>query len=225
MTLQNLYKYYHSHPESKWIMSWENTQLLYKFVREHPVKKILTLGTGIGLSDAVIALALKDKNEPQIDSINHQIDTLEPFEKCFKLAQELMPEKLKINIKFHRIDPIVWNTDKIAYQNFANFKEIPDNDYEMILVDGPGHWLTEDGHYLELPNGDVMKMLIEGKLKPNTYIVWDGRIQALKTLERYFSDNFYLIPEKGDFNVIQRKDNSTVFSDTKKETMKEAGYF
>lgn len=200
-------------------MNPDNFQLLYEFVKKRPIKRILELGTGIGCSTAAMALALKDKGE------GGEVHTVEQFEKCYKLAQELIPDELKSFITFHKGEPTVWQADQIPYQHFSTFKELPEGPWDLILVDGPGPF-KEGDKYIDLPNGDVMKMLIEDKLPKGMFIAWDGRVQALSTLERYFGDNFYLVHpgNRSDFNVIERKDNPIQFSDVKLQTMEEMKY-
>ena len=89
-------------------------------------------------------------------------------------------------------------------------------------------------YYIDLPNGSIMKMLIEGNLKPGTFIAWDGRFLALKLLEENFQDNFLLYKPptyvsaanpSGKFNVLQRKDNDLQFVDQRLRSMKSLGYF
>lgn len=220
MIVETLYKHFSSHKEGSWIINPQNAQLLYKFVKEHAIKRVLELGTGVGFSTSVISLALKDKGET-----DYEIHTIEQFEKCHKLAQELIPEELKKNITFHLAEPTIWQTEFIPYQHYSIFKELPAGDFDLWVVDGPGPFV-ENGKYLELPNGDVMKTLLEDKLKLGTLIAWDGRLMALKDLERYFGDNFYLVQpgNTSDFNVIERKDNVVKFDDMKLNMMKETGY-
>ena len=178
---------------------------------------------GIGFSTSVIALALKDKGET-----DYEIHTVEQFDKCVKLANELIPEELKKNITIHKSDVEIWKTDLIPYEYFSIYKELPEQPeggWDMILVDGSGPFL-ENGKFIELPNGDVMKMLLDKKIKAGTLIAWDGRLSALKTLERYFGDNFYItLPEdKSDFNVIERKDNDVKFEDVRLKMIQRMGY-
>lgn len=221
MTLETLYKHFALHKEGFWVLRSQNAQLLYKFVKENSVHRVLDLGTGIGCSTAIMALAFQDKGET-----NYEIHTVEQFEKCYKLSQELIPEALKKNITFHLKEPVMWQTDLIPYQYYSVFKELPIGEWNLILVDGPGPFL-ENGKYIDFPNGDVMKMLLEDKLKPKNLIAWDGRLMALRDLERYYGDNFYLVqPSRdSDFNVIERKDNPVKFEDMKIKVMEEAGYF
>ena len=89
-------------------------------------------------------------------------------------------------------------------------------------------------HYIDLPNGNILKMLIEDTLKRGTFIAWDGRLVALKLLEENFEDNFllykpptYITPNNpsGKFNVLQRKDNDLMFVDQRLKTMNTYGYF
>lgn len=220
--LKSLYNSFAVHPEGQWIMQPDNAQRLYKFVKEHPVKKVLDLGTGIGLSSSIIALALKEKGET-----DWHIDSVEQYEKCVKLAGDLIPEELKQGITIHQSKVTTWQTEQIPYQYFSTYESLPEGDYDLIVNDGPAPFVTE-GHFVELDNGTVTKMLLEGKLKPGTFIVWDGRLNALKTLERYFGDNFYLVQPAGpvsDFNVIERKDNQVQFRDLRMEAMQETSYF
>ena len=72
MNIAELYNQFRKHPEGTWIMQWPNAVELYDWIKNHSVKKILGLGTGIGLSDAIIALAMKDKGEE-----NYHIDSVE----------------------------------------------------------------------------------------------------------------------------------------------------
>src|SRR3990167_2316559 len=138
-SVKSLYKFFTQQKEGPWVMQWPNPQVLYDFVRKHPMKRVLDLGTGIGLSASIISLALRDKGEK-----DYEVHTVEQFEKCHKLAQEIIPVELKEGITFHLSEPIVWQTDKVPYQYFSVFKELPEGDFDFILTDGPGPYL-EDG--------------------------------------------------------------------------------
>jgi hypothetical protein len=81
----------------------------------------------------------------------------------------------------------------------------------------------EGENYIDLPNGTIHKLLLENKLKAGTKIVYDGRKRSFNLIERYFSDNFYLLfvpPRKEDFYVIERKDNELNIKDALFEAMK-----
>lgn len=218
MNLKSLYQLYASHPEGAWVPHPENARELFAFVKEHPVKNILEFGTGIGCSTAILALALHEKGE------GGMIHTVEQDEKCLKLAQELLPEEFKPYVTFHKSEPRVWTTEHIPHQDFSTFETLPEGDFDFILVDGPGPWVKED-KLIDLPNGDVMKLLIEDRLKAGTLIAWDGRVIALALLERYFGSNFLLARiGPGRFNVIERKDNPLQYEDIKLEQYKRDGY-
>jgi len=86
----------------------------------------------------------------------------------------------------------------------------------------------ETKHFIDLPNGTIHKLLLEDKLKSGTYVVFDGRILSLRSLERYFGDNFYLLPDvdsRGELNVIERKDNLVQLNDALMQSMVPMGYF
>lgn len=231
MTIQTLFNHFSKHKEGAWIMQPYNLPLLYDLVKNNPIKRVLDLGTGIGLSSSVIALALKDKGE------KGHVDTVEQFDKCIKIAEKLIPEELKEYITIHKGGPKIWHNPEIPYQPFSTFEnppymyesnheKEPKLAYDLIIVDGPGPW-QEEGKLIDFPNGDIMKMLVERKLKPNTLIAYDGRIQSLQLLERYYGDNFFMhqiAPKGTDFNVLKRKDNEVVFRDIRYELMGKA-YF
>ena len=224
MTLQSLYGYFAQHPEGDWIMDWPKARLLYNYIKEHPIKKVLDLGTGIGCTTAIIALAMKNKGEE-----NYEIHTVEQFQKCYDLAQKLIPDELKEHTTFHLAKPVVWNTELIPYQYFSTFEKLPEppeEGWSLGLCDGPGPFLEGD-NYIDLPNGDIIKMLLEGKLKKGQLIAWDGRIQAGKLLERFFTENFYLTfsGEGTDFKILEVKNPEAKFLDDALLEMNMGHYF
>src|SRR3990167_465746 len=218
MNFQSLYNKFYTHKEGFWIMKPENAQALYKFVKEHDIKNVLDLGTGIGCSAAVIALALKEKG------VEFHIDTVEQDEKCVNLAKELIPQELQENISIFHQPVKVWNHEKIPYTYFSTFAELPEvaGGYQLVVCDGPGPYL-ESGNYIDLPNGDVLKMLFEDKVKPGTFIFFDGRIQALSYIERYFAENFYILEWARRCHIIERKEGVVKFGDLKKEDIARVG--
>ena len=218
--LKKLYKSFLKSPESQWIMQWPNAVDLYNFILNNPIKRVLGLGTGVGLSDAVIALAWKTKGEK-----DGQLDTVEQYDKCIKLAKEMIPAELQTYIKFHKSEPEVWTTDKIPYQHFSVYKELPEQPeggWDLICNDGPSPFVDEKGNYADLPNGTIHKLTLEDKIRPGTLVIYDGRISSLQLLERYF-DSCYLmvkVPQRGsDFNLLERKNCPVVVKDSKHEAM------
>lgn len=220
MTLKSLYNLFLSHKESEFIMKEYNAILLYRFIRKHPIKRILDLGTGIGLSATVCALALKDKGET-----DYHIDSVEQFDKCIKVANEIIPIELKEHITIHKSETKVWQHPKIPYQFFSNYATIPEGDYQLMINDGPSFFMLGED-FIDLPNGTITEHL--DRIKPGTFIVWDGRTPALKLLERYFPDNFevYRHNQRGDdFNILRRLDNPPIFKDDRLKEIKETTNF
>ncbi len=141
MTLKVLYQLFANHPEGAWIMRPDNAQKLYEFIKESKIEKVLSLGTGIGLSDAVISLAWKDKG------VKGHIDSIEQYDKCIKIAQELIPAELKDCIQIHKSEPEVWSTPEMPYQFFSVYKtlpEPPEGGWELIVNDGPSPFLINN---------------------------------------------------------------------------------
>lgn len=221
MSFKSLYNFFVSQKEASWILKPESAMKLYRFVKNNDVKNVLDLGTGIGLSAAIISLASKEKG------IECHIDTVEQTEKCFKLSQELIPEELKANISFHRIDPVLFEIPEIPGHHFSKFKELPNSGegFDFLLTDGPGPWLNESSHLIDVPNADVLILHKEGKIKAGTKIYFDGRVRALAILERFCEKNFYLIEEPNRENILERKDNPVIFEDKLKKELGMMGYF
>ena len=225
MSLKTLHDYFVGSPEGQWVMKRQNAHALYEFVKKHPVKRVLDLGTGIGCSAAVVALALKDKGETE-----YRIDSVEQFDKCIKIANELIPPELKDHITIYKSEVEIWNTPLIPYQHFSVYKtlpEPPEGGWNLICNDGPSPLLYgEKECYVDLPNGTITKMLLEDKLKVGAYIAWDGRAHMLRILERYFGDNFSLMPAvNSDLNILERKDVPVSFKDELLERMRHTTYF
>lgn len=219
ISLKALYASYAQHPEGRWILKPDSAQVIYSFIKKNDVKNVLELGSGIGLSTAIISLALKEKK------VDHRIVTVEQFEKCHKLAQELMPEELRQGVEFKLSEPVVWEHPEIAATPLSIFKELPEGEFDLIIVDGPGPWRDEKGRLIEVPNGDVLKLHSEGKLKSGTKVYFDGRLAALGILERFYGDNFYLLEEASKRNVLERKDNPLKLEDYRIEHYLKSGYF
>lgn len=233
MNLNQLYKHFAQHQESTWIMQPYNAKRLYDFIMKNPIKRVLGLGTGIGLSDAVVALAWLHKGEKE-----GHLDSIEQYDKCIKLANELIPAELKAFITIIKSDPMVWETDKIPYQPMSIYKDPelmyevniggvlatqPKLAYDLIINDGPSPFMDGE-NYLELPNGTIQKFTIEDKIKPGTKIIYDGRVTSLNMLERYLGNNYFLtfVPPRGeDFVVLEKKDAPLIIRDDKLVAMKQ----
>ena len=222
MNLKALYSIFRNHSEGAYIMEFPNCVALYKFCKEHDVTKVLDLGTGIGASSAFVALALNEKG------VDYKIDSLEQFDKCVRLAKELIPVDLQKNLNIIRTNVAIWQAPQAPSVNYSIFDSIPEGDYDLIINDGPSFW-RENDYLVDLPNGTVSKMLLEGRLKPDTFVVWDGRISMLSQLERHFSPNFELYraakPNQDDMNILRRLDTPPTFLDEKLKAMREKTTF
>lgn len=215
--LKQLYGHFMSSKESQWVMVWDNAKDLFEFITKHDIKKVLDLGTGIGVSASVVALALQEKG-----ITDYKIDTIEQYPKCVTLANDLIPDELKKNMSIIQSDVVVWNSEKMPHLPLSTYRELPEEQYDLIINDGPAPFI-ENEHYVDLPNGTIHKMLLEGKIKDGAFIIYDGRIQSLGLLERYFSGNFALVhvPQQGsDFAVLEKKGGEVKYFDEKLEAMK-----
>lgn len=224
MKIANLFKYFTSTPHGHWTVQWPNIPILYNLVKTHKPKKILDLGTGVGLSLSVMAQAMLDAGETDF-----HIDSIEQFDKCVKLANKMIPEEYKKYITIHKSEAVIWEDPNVLYQPFSTYKELPEIEYNFILNDGPGPY-KEQGveNLIDFPNGTISKLLLEGKLKKDALIAFDGRVSSLQLLERYYGDNFWmyqLAPKGTDLNILQVKDEVAKYHDTRLEQISELGYF
>ena len=225
--MRALWEQFATHKEGNWIMRYQNAETFYNFLLRTDVKDFLELGTGIGCSTALFGLAMQDKGVK-----DYTIHTVEQYEKCVVLAKELIPKETLEHTTIYQRDTTIWETDHAPYMYSQIFKDLPDVKWDVSLIDGPGPILEERNgirYYVDLNNGDMFKLIVEGKIKPNAYIVWDGRIGALALIDRYLGENFYLVQSmKGKdyrFNIIQRKDNELKSADSRLEFMDKQGYF
>lgn len=223
MTLKTLYSIFRSSPNGQWVMQYPNVVLLYQFIRTHRIKRILDLGTGIGASAAICALALKDKGET-----DYQIDSLEQYDKCINLAKQLIPLELQEHLTIHKTKPTVWSYPQIPYHFFSNYETLPDGEWDLIINDGPTFWEENDA-LVDLPNGTVTQMLLDGRIKPGTFVAWDGRQSMLLILERFFGSDdpsessfeLYRANQTGDdFNILRRLETPIKCADYKLTMMK-----
>jgi len=219
MTIKSLYEYFAHNPNGNWIVEPQNASFLYSLIKKNPnIKRVLDLGTGIGLSASTAALAMEGRD--------YHIDSLEQYDKCIKIAKDLIPKEFKVNII--KSEAVLWTTKYMPHISMSIYKDIPSWDYDLILNDGPGPW-QEGDNWIDLNNGTIQKATIEEKIKPGTLIAYDGRISSIKTIERYFSDNFYIVKTAynkfDDFNVLEKKDVPFSFCDTQLKLMEERGYF
>ena len=83
-TLGKLYSIFQNSPEGYWILNKENALTLYKLVHQIQPKNILDLGSGIGASTSVLALAAHEGKTTGV----------EQFKKCIDIAEKLVPEHL-----------------------------------------------------------------------------------------------------------------------------------
>jgi hypothetical protein len=128
----------------------------------------------------------------------------------------------------HKKEVVAWTTDKMPHLTFSTYDSLPEEEYDLIINDGPSPFL-ENGFYLDLPNATITKLLIEEKIKVNSFVVWDGRQHMLTHLERYYGENFelYRPAQKGDdMNILKFLGYPVIYEDAKHKAMlEESNYF
>lgn len=110
--------------------SYSDYWILYKYIRENKPKEVLECGTGV--TTIVMAYAMMENEK---DGLGGRVTSMEDMEEYYKMACELLPEKLK---KY--VDIVFSPRVEKNYQIFrgVGYKDIPDRNYEFVYVDGPG---------------------------------------------------------------------------------------
>ena len=184
MPLEQYHRYY-NHPEGKWIISWDDCERLQGYVREYKPKEILDLGSGIGASTYILAEASEDG----------KILAIEQSEKCIRVAKELMPSQFLSRITFEHHPAIVFQIDKMPFEYFSGFQDLPQGDWDMVIIDGPGFFIS-NGLLVKITNGDIFKLI--QKMKEGCIVYIDGRKDTVAYLRRYIIHYFDVLGVDND---------------------------
>lgn len=231
MELKTLHEIFRSHPEGKWILGLEDAQRLYNLVKKLKPKKVLDLGTGIGCSASIIALALKDSgavaNGDLMKDYVAEIDSVEQFHKCWNIAKEIIPLDLQEYMSLSVCKPMIIEHQGIPHQKFSIFSELPMDDYDLVVIDGPGPWVSKhDGieTLIKQPNGDIILLL--PRLKEGALIYLDERKDCEQLLMRYYREYLTVLNNTKDYTLFMRSDVpfTGVKSDRFREDMRLADY-
>lgn len=219
---KELYAIFENSQESKWILGEDEALGLYRLIKNLKPKNILELGSGIGASTAIMALALGDECK---------ITSIEQYEKCVKVAKELIPQNLQRKINFIRSDTYAFQNNKISkYLYFSGYKYINliRGPFDLVLIDGPGAWL-EGNELVALQNGDIINLLPNLSSTCKVYV--DGRESTVSFIKRFLSLYLKLVLKNDKYAVFERTekpilnlDNLEIF-DIKLERRKKTLYF
>jgi len=193
--LASLYSIFKRSPEARWILGKTECLRLYKLIKQYRPKNILELGLGIGASAAVIALA---------SDANAKITSMEQYEKCVRIAKELIPQELQKKINMVYSEPYAFKNDKISrYQYFSGYKNLPygAGPFDFILMDGPGGWVESD-QLVKVPNGDIINLL--PCMAPGCKILIDGRKSAVELYERFLSNYLRTVEKAHNYTAMER---------------------
>src|SRR3989344_4916881 len=100
--LKELYAVFNNSPHSGWILRPKKGIVLYNLVKQFQPKNILDFGSGVGASSAIMALA------------GAKVTGVEQYEKCIKIAENLVPKHLMKNINFLHSEPYAFQEQKIT---------------------------------------------------------------------------------------------------------------
>lgn len=190
--IKQLWQKFASHKESKWIISLDDAYNLARFVIENKPKRILDLGTGIGVSAAILK-----KTAPEAEVIS-----IEQFPKCVDIAKELLTSE-NLNVDVRQSDPEVFRVDGVQ-QEMAGYKALPDGNWDMVIIDGPGPFL-HNGQLINSATvacGDIFKVI--NNVNPNGIVYIDGRENTVNMIQRYLQPYLQGVYKGAKFTVFQR---------------------
>lgn len=226
MTLQELWQSFKKHKEGTWILGYDDAQRLYGIIKKIKPKSILDLGGGIGCSASIMALALKDIEREPFDVIKPHITSIEQFEKCVKLAHELIPADLKEYITVEHHPQVVKQYDEVPYKYFTTFKDLPLKHYDLVIIDGPGpHYEVRNGkeYQIKLPNGDFVDLIPH--LEQGAFVYLDQRVTTREVIGNYFSEYLGAVHGTKDYILAERTEKKYEGSiDKEGGLMREVGY-
>lgn len=193
--------------EAYWVLSMDDAVALDTIIKKHRVKKVLELGGGIGGGTLGIAWSLPSDGT---------VDTVEQVRACITRAKELIPDTYKKKIRFYHSGTKI--TEPFRYNNAISYAKLPDDEYDMLIIDGPSFHVDENGEFVTtLPRGDIFTLL--PTLKDGTVIYIDGSQPTVKLLKRFYS---HVLEGHGGY-FIKRGDASRP-RDGKKQALLDKGF-
>lgn len=230
--LETIWLKYKGNSEGLWITKMTQVLRLYEYLKHLQPKHILELGTGIGCSAEIMALACP----------NTSVYTVEQNQKCIDAAKILIPERLQEQIYFKLsqvgvLKPLYGVNPWINFQAYITPYDW--KDYDFIYIDGPGPFIayktdpeTQEKweSLVELPGGDLILLL--NRMNEGTIVYVDGRKQMVSLYKRHLSHYLELLEETMDHTIFRRnarmlKPDFSDFmnSDTYLKVLKDNKYF
>lgn len=198
--LYELYTDFRKSPEAKWTIAENDALFLYTLVLQNKPKNILELGMGIGLSAAIMGLALRENGGGKITSLEQSL-------KCVEIANRLIPHNIRKHIEIIRSDMAIFKIQKISnWVYFCGYNWLPQAgaQFDFVFIDGPAGWI-EDGELVSLDAGDIFRLL--PYFAPHAKIYIDGRRSLVKKIERYLMQYLRVVERNNEFVIFERNEN------------------
>lgn len=192
--IKEVWQRFASHKEGKWVMSLDDCFNLARFAIEYKPKRILDLGTGIGLSAAILRKVLPEA----------EIVSVEQFPKCIDIAREML-QAYGGNVDIRHSAAHKFSLEGIGGQEMMGYKELPDGEWDMVIIDGPGPFKQEDGSVVNSATtacGDIFKVV--NNIKEGGIVYIDGRKVTVDTINRFLIKQLKPIYFGAGFAALQR---------------------
>lgn len=196
--LRRIFATFKQMPEARWTIAEDDIVRLYRLVRRLRPDHILEFGTGIGLSTAVMALAVRENG-------SGRMTTLEQAPACLETARALIDPGLQERIEFILARPKAYQLPRVSRRLWwcgYDWDPDPAARFDFVFLDGPAGWL-EGSELVSLDQGELFRLLPH--LAPGALVYVDGRRSTVKQVERYLS--FYL-------RLVERGSEHTIFART-----------
>lgn len=149
--------------------------MLYEYIRNKRPNHVLECGTGV--STIAIACALQE-NEKEFGVVG-KVVSMESVPEWHKQANELLPANLS-----SYVDLVL--SDKVEYCHSifrgVGYKDIPDYDYELVFIDGPGTSAPSD----QTRSFDFDYINVVKKSAKPVYGILDKRLGTTYVMQKIF---------------------------------------
>lgn len=161
--------------EHNWTSGILDIYFLRKIIKEKNPKKVLELGSGIGISSEAMLDQL---------SIDSKFVTIENNKKCLNFVANRL-SKYKKNYEIVESEVVICKKKiNIETMIYKISRDLDFSEFDLIYIDGPSWTFDENNKFISgIPRGDIFYFY--DKLKKGAVVVLDGSKITRKQIHRF----------------------------------------